>query len=166
VSSMLNLFFPFLNIGSQPTPKAETSPADSHGSPEMNISERSNDLGGPPLEEHARTPRRRNERSSTKKAEKPADQTGTGHARAGQRRTKRLKQAEAEQLRPGSTGPDDEKTPEVPVLVEAARPAPMRVERGGRAGKWGTTVHGRTGSASSLPAGQRWKRRLPPASRG
>jgi len=164
---MLNLFFPFLNFGSQTAPKAETSPADSRGGPEMNISERSDDLGCAAPEEHARAPRRKNERSSTKKAETPADQAGTGQAISGQRRTKRPKKVEAEQLRPpGSTGPDVEKTPQDPVRVEAARPAPMRVERGGRTGKWGTTVHGRTVAASSLPAGQRWKRRLPPASRG
>jgi len=168
VRCMLNLFFPFLNLGSQPAPKAETaSPADPRAGPEMEMPERG---GADPVpEEHPRARRRKNGRSSKRQARKAADQTGTGQIVAGQHRTERPEQAEARSTNqvPGSIVPEFETTPQAqdPVRVEATRPAPTRVERGIRTGRWGTTAHDRTGSASSLPAGQRWKRRLPPASR-
>jgi hypothetical protein len=159
---MLNLFFPFLNIGSQPKPRAVDSPApETRGEPERNDPERSNELASAAPVQQPEASRRENGSSRNARAKKAADHTGTGKAVAGGRRTKRPKEAEAS----GSTRPEAEKAHEDPVLIETARPEkPMRVKPGGRAGKWSTTLHGDAASASSLPAGQRWKRRLPRAS--
>jgi hypothetical protein len=74
---------------------------------------------------------------------------------AGQRRTERPEKAEARSTSqaPGSAKPEFEATPHHPVRVEATRPAPIRVERAIRTGRWGASAHARTDSASSLPAG-------------
>ena len=159
---MLNLFFPFLNIGSQPKPQAETSPApETGGDPERNEPERSNDLASAAPVQQPEAPRRKNGSSSTARAKTAADHTGTAKAVAGHRRTKRPKEAEAS----GSALSEAEKAHDDPMLIETARPEKaMRVQQGGRTGRWGATAHGRSASASSLPAGQRWKRRLPRAS--
>src|SRR3954471_3038705 len=133
VRCMLNLFFPFLNLGSQPAPKAETpSPADPRAGPEMEMPERGGDFADPVPEEHPRALRRKNGRSSKRQVKQAADQTGSGQAVAAQHRTERPEKAEGRSTNQasGSTRPEFETTPRDPVRVEATPPAPIRVERG------------------------------------
>src|SRR3954469_18517414 len=104
--------------------------------------------------------------SSSARAKHAAPPTHGEKVGAGLRQTKRLKKGEArsENEAFGTARPEATEPHEARMVVEAGQPAAKKVERGGRRGRWVTTPRGRTDSASSLPAGQRWKRRLPRAS--
>jgi len=161
---MLNLFFPFLNIDSQPNPKAETSPdLDRSLGPGTNGPEHGGDVAGPLPAGDLQAPRRRSSSARAKVAARP---TGGEKVGTDQRQPKRLKKAEVRSKNGAAGTPRPEATEphETPAVAEAGQPEAKKVGRGGRRGRWVTTARGRTASASSLPAGQRWKRRLPRAS--
>lgn len=161
---MLNLFFPFLNVGAQPKPNAETSPdLDKSPGPGATGPEHGDDVAGHQPVPELQAPRRKSSSARAKHAARPTHGEKVG---AGPRQTKRLKKGEArsENEAFGTARPEATEPHEARMVVEAGQPAAKKVERGGRRGRWVTTKRGRTDSASSLPAGQRWKRRLPRAS--
>ena len=165
---MLNFFFPFLNPAAQPTPAAEAAPAP-EGSEglEAAIPEHGHNLASPAPVPSPKAPRRKSSGSKAKRARKSAGQTDTKKVMAGQRQsTRRSKRAE---VRSGgqdaaSQRSEVKEAPQDPVLVEAVESAPKAVEPRARSRKWGTHARRRGSSASSLPPGQHWKRRLPRAS--
>ena len=161
---MLNLFFPFLNVGAQPKPNAETSPdLDKSPGPGTTGPEHGDDVAGHQPVPELQTPRRTSSSARAKHAALPTHGEKVG---AGPRQTKRLKKGEArsDNEAVGTARPEATEPHGAPMVVKAGQPTAKKVERGGRRGRWVTTPRGRTDSASSLPAGQRWKRRLPRAS--
>ena len=154
---MLNLFFPFLTSVAQPKPDAETSPARDEYQASDATPERSDALASPAPPTKAQ---------ASSQARQRAGQAASKKAAAVKRQKKRpLKEAEPRSAgeAPVSKRPKVVEAPQLPVRAEATEPAPKRVERGGRTGKWSTNAHRRSTSAAPLPAGQRWKRRLPRA---
>jgi hypothetical protein len=164
---MLNFFFPFLNTAAQPNPEPEAAAVQkTRQRSETATPEHSDHLTSPEPVPQPQAPRRKSAGSSAKRATKPAGRVGGRKDFAGRGRTKQPKQGEPQATRsaPVSKRPEVAEAPQEPVLVEASQSASKRVERGARAGRWGTNAHRRSPSAASLPAGQRWKRRLPRAS--
>ena len=165
---MLNFFFPFVNAAAQPKPEAEISPApDTPRDPERATPDHGADLASPAPMSQPQAPRRTSGSSSATRARKPAGQTGTKKAAAGRHRTRRQPEGiEASTAGQGSAlqQPAIDQAPQPSTLAEAAEPAPKTVGRGARVGRWVKSAHRRSASAPSLPAGQRWKRRLPRAS--
>jgi hypothetical protein len=165
---MLNFFFPFLNTAAQPNPEPEAAAVQkTRQRSETATPEHSDHLTSPEPVPQPQAPRRKSAGSSAKRATKPAGRVGGRKDFAGRGRTKQQpKQGEPQATRsaPVSKQPEVAEAPQEPVLVEASQSASKRVERGARAGRWGTNAHRRSPSAASLPAGQRWKRRLPRAS--
>jgi hypothetical protein len=165
---MLNFFFPFLNTTAQPNPEPEPAAVQkTRQRAETATPGHSDHLPGPDPVPQPQAPHRKSAGSSAKRATKPAGQVRAKKVVAGRGRTKQQpKQGEPQATRsaPVSKRPEVAEAPQQPVLVEAGQAASKRVERGARAGRWGTNAHRRSSSAASLPAGQRWKRRLPRAS--
>jgi hypothetical protein len=90
---MLNLFFPFLNVGAQPKPNAETSPdLDKSPGPGTTGPEHGDDGAGHQPVQELQAPRRKSSSARAKRAAPPTHGEKVG---AGPRQTKRLKKAEA-----------------------------------------------------------------------
>jgi hypothetical protein len=165
---MLNFFFPFLSPAAQPTPAAEAAPAP-EGNEDLEAAspEHGRDLASPAPVPSPKAPRRKSSGSKATQARMAAGQSDPKKVVAGQRQsTRKPKGAETRSTRPNpaSQGPEVEKSTQRPMLVEVVEPPPKTVEQGVRPRKWGPNAQRRGASASSLPAGQRWKRRLPRAS--
>jgi len=165
---MLNFFFPFLSPPAQATPAAEAAPAlDGSAGLEAAILEHGRNLASPAPMPLPKPPQRKSSGSKATRARKTAVQTDAKNVMAGQRQsTRQPKGAETRSTRPNpaSQRPEVKEATQDPVLVEAVESAPKTVERRARPRKWGTNAQRRSSSASLLPAGQRWKRRLPRAS--
>src|SRR3954466_2616567 len=91
---MLNLFFPFLNVGAQPKSNAETAPdLNKSLGPGPNGPEHGDDVAGSQPVQDSRAPRRR---SSSARASNAAHRTEGEEVGRDQRQTKRLKKAEVQ----------------------------------------------------------------------
>jgi len=164
---MLNFFFPFLSPAAQPTPAAEVAPAP-EGNEDLEAAnpEHGRNLASPAPMPSPKAPRRKSSGSKATRGRKSAEQSDVKKVMAGQREsTRRSKGAEVRSRGEDAASQRSEvkEAPQDPVLVDAVESAPKTVERRARPRKWGPNAQRRGSSASLLPAGQRWKRRLPRA---